>query len=382
MNVNTFLDLAKSNTNLDDYGDDDFLIPLNILVNSLNTEAKLSDIGRYQAEQSIVTNLEYRLKIQQYVNDHPEVHQQKVERPIFIAGLPRTGTTALLHLLNQDPSNHTLRLWEGRHPLPPPEEATYNSDPRIDIIKQEVELTEEFMPGFSKAHLMEADEPDECYLLFNRNFVSVEYLALFHLPSYAKWLYTQDHTKAYAYHKLQLQILQSNKAGQWVLKSPFHQVGLKAILENYPDATIVQTHRPPVSIVGSGCSFSELLRKQCTTDLDLNIIGKDWMEMLSAYLDRFEVERNELEPQHPNQFVDIDYKDFISDPLTSIRSIYSSAGKELSDEAQAEMTQWLDSNPQGKHGKHVYSLENYGISKADVENLFADYVERYQLTME
>jgi len=284
-------------------------------------------------------------------------------------------------MLNQDLGNHTLRIWEAQNPIPPPRMETYTTDPRIARQQQGVDMTETFLPGFLQTHLIDAQEPDECYMLLNRCFMSVEYSAMYHIPSYANWLYENlCQSGAYDYHRLQLQLLQSHRPGQWILKAPFHQLGLEAILQQYPDAIIIQTHRAPMSFVGSGCSFSEILRKSGSDHIDRNEIGRDWMDMLSVYTHTFEEARARLEPGRSDQFIDVYHDDFVADPWPIIESIYAASNRELSGEGRAAMQSWLDNNPRGKHGKHEYRLEDYGISRGDVEALFGDYMARYNLS--
>jgi hypothetical protein len=286
-------------------------------------------------------------------------------------------------MLNQDSSNHTLRLWEAQNPVPPAQSATYSTDPRIAKQREGVAMTEAFLPGFLKTHLIDAEEPDECYMLLNRNFMSVEYSAMFHIPSYANWLYANlCDSGSYAYHKLQLKLMQSKRPGGWVLKAPFHQLGLRGILKEYPDAIIVQTHRSPMSFVASGCSFSELLRKSGSDDIDRDVIGRDWMDMLTVYTRAFEADRAELAPHFPGQFIDMRHDEFVADPWPTIDKIYAARGAPLGDGGRAAMAGWLVANPKGKHGKHSYRLEDYGITRGEVEHLFGDYVERYDLSME
>ena len=374
---------AIAQVGLSDFGGDDFLEPLERLTDALNTEARLNDFGTIRARMTINSGLANRLRIQDYLQRHPEVRDEVVARPVFIVGLPRTGTTALHHMLNQDTGNRTLRLWEAQNPVPPPETASYTSDPRIAKQHEGVALTETFLPGFLKTHLIDAEEPDECYMLLNRNFMSVEYSAMFHIPSYANWLYANLCKRdSYAYHLLQLQLLQSRHPGNWVLKAPFHQLGLAEILRYYPDAIIVQTHRAPLSFVASGCSFSELLRRSGSDHVDRAEIGRDWMDMLSIYTRTFEADRARLEPQFAGQFFDLHHDDFVANPWPAVEAIYRMRGAPLTDEGRAAMQAWLDENPQGRHGRHEYRLEDYAISRAEVEALFGDYVDRYGLSMD
>lgn len=381
LSLDEFLSNASAETGLTDFGVQDFIEPLEILIKALNSEAQLSEIGKFQVEMGINKGLVNRLKIENYINLNPDVLTQEIDHPIFISGLPRTGTTALHHILNADPANHTLRLWEGNDPIPPPEDASYHNDPRIEKAKESVALTEQFMPGFFKTHLMDAEAPDECHLLFNQNFMSVQFSAQFHVPSYASWLYSQDLTASYAYHKRQLKVLQHKKSGRWVLKTPFHQLGLPALLANYPDAIIVQTHRAPLKIIGSGCSFSKLVRSNGSLVNDNHTIGRDWMEMLDIYSRSFEANRIKLEPLHKGQFIDIDHDSFVKNPWPYIEKIYAAANSQIDTIGQQAMQQWFDDNPQGKHGKHAYDITDYGISMEEIEQLFGEYIQRYKLSM-
>jgi hypothetical protein len=372
---------AIEETNLKDFGSDDYHQALDILITALNTEAKLNDFGQERARMSITSDLSARLKLQDYIKKNPDVLEQEIVKPVFIAGLPRTGTTALHHMLNQDKANHSLRLWEAANLVPPPEDETYTSDPRIKEHRELLEFTGLLMPDFYKTHLLDSEEPDECYQLMNRSFTSVGYSGLYHIPSYADWLYQQDLSEVYAYHKLQLQLLQHKKSGRWILKAPFHQLGIEALLQHYPDALIVDTHRSPMSFVASGCSFTEVVRKPGSDQVNPHEVGADWMAMLRAYTHTFEAARPKLELKFPGQFVDIYHDQFVKDPWSSIEAIYQAGSRVLSDEGRSNMQAWLDANPRGKHGKHEYNLEYYGISRQDVEDLFGDYIHRYQLSM-
>jgi len=374
---------AMLDTGLEDFGDPAFYEALERLLDALLSEARLNEFGQMRAEMTILAGLGKRLQIQEYLSAHPEVADEPVRQPVFIIGLPRTGTTALHHLLNQDPRNRTLRLWEAQNPVPPPETATYTTDPRIAAQAESVALTETFLPGFKRTHLIDAQEPDECYMLLNRNFMSVEYPALFHIPSFANWLYANlCRSDSYDYHRRQLQLLQSRHPGSWVLKAPFHQLGLREILRVYPDAIILQTHRAPMAFVASGCSFSELLRRSSSDVIDRAQIGRDWMNMLAAYTGTFEADRAALEPAHPGQFIDLHHDDFLRDPWPVLEQICALRGMPLDASVRERMQGWLDAHPRGRHGEHRYRLQDYSIDRGEVEALFGDYTRRYGLNMD
>lgn len=382
INAEQLVTEAIERAGLDDFGGETFHEPLALLESCLNSQAGLNGAGMFRAEMAIRNALVTRLQVEDYIKKHPDLLQQPVERPVFIAGLPRTGTTALHHMLNADPANHTLRLWEGNEPVPPPEDASYTSDPRIERQRKGVAMTEQFMPGFLASHLLAAEAPDECHLLFNRTLMSAEFYSMFHIPGYANSIYQLDLTPYYEYHRRQLQLLQYKKSGSWVLKSPFHQIGLEAIHKVYPDAIIVVPHRAPMSFVASGCSFNHILRKSGSDTRDKLIVGRDWMDMLAVYTQRFERDRARLESQFETPFIDVKHDAFLRDPWPAIERIYEDRGTPLSPAGRAAMQGWLHDNPKGKHGKHEYKLEDYGITRGEVEDLFGDYVERYGLSME
>ncbi len=382
LDTTELIQAATAETGLQDFGGDEFLEPLERLVAALNSQARLNAMGALRARMTIASGLGNRLKIRDWISRHPEVEREVIRRPVFIVGLPRTGTTALHHMLSRDPANRSLRLWEAQDPVPPPENATCHSDPRIAARREAVAMTERFLPGFFAAHLLDAEAPDECYMLLNRCFMSVEYSAMFHIPDYANWLYANlCRRDSYHRHRLELQLLQSRHPGLWVLKAPFHQLGLAEILRYYPDAIIVQTHRAPLQFVASGCSFSELLRRSGSDAIDRDEIGRDWMDMLRVYTRTFEADRARLEPAFPGQFIDILHDDFVADPWPAVEAIYRARGTPLGEQARAAMAGWLGDNPRGRHGRHRYRLEDYGITRREVEALFEDYSGRYGLTL-
>lgn len=379
LSVERLLDEARGEAGLGDFGGEDFLEPLSVLVDALNTEAGYNEFGEMRARISLARALVTRLQVHDYLYRHPDVLDQPVARPVFILGLPRTATTALHHLLNQDRRNHTLRLWEANNPVPPPEEATYLSDPRIVESREGVALSDQLMPGFRQAHLMDAEEPDECIMLFVRAMVSVEFPSFYHIPSYTQWIFDTPMSELYGYYKQQLQLLQYRKSGRWVLKTPMHQLGLDAIFEHFPDALIVQTHRDPATLLASGCSFCEILRNSCSDDVDPRVVGSDWLQLLETYTRRAEQARARLEPQHPEQFIDIFHDEFVADPLAAIGAIYERLGQAIDAEAESAMGHWIAAHPQHRHGRRSYSLERYGLGPEDVERVFGDYVRRYDL---
>jgi len=364
------IDKAIAATGLDDFGNHPLMEPLNILLQSMNKADDANELGRNHFQNSVSNALTSRLQIQQYTMDHPDLLNGAVEKPIFIVGLPRTGTTTLHHLLNQDKNNHTLRLWEAASPVPPPEQATYTTDPRIAKLRAAMSMGGEQMEEMRKLHLSDPEGPDECHLLFTRAIQTMEHPSLFHLPDYAEYIYSSDLHPLYDYHKRQLQLLQYKKPGNWVLKAPFHQMGLQAILHTHPDAIIVQTHRDPVTLMASGASFGHKLRIPWNNNPDPTVSGRDWFTMVDTYIRHFKRDRALLEPARPGQFMDVQYQQLLSNPLEIVEKIYGLAGRTISDDARVDMQHWMDDHPPNKHGKHEYHLQDYGITEQEVLDSF------------
>tara|TARA_B110000444_G_C18835320_1_gene595618 strand:+ start:1211 stop:2335 length:1125 start_codon:yes stop_codon:yes gene_type:complete len=364
------IDKAIADTGLDDFGNHPLVEPLNILVQSMNAAKDASELGRNHFKSSVCSALTTRLQIENYTTEHPDLLNGIIEKPIFIVGLPRTGTTTLHHLLNQDKNNHTLRLWEAASPVPPPEEATYTTDPRVTKLRTAMSVGGEQMKEMRKLHLSDPEGPDECHLLFTRAIQTMEHPSLFHLPGYSEYIYSTNLNPLYAYHKRQLQLLQYKKPGNWVLKAPFHQMGLKAILHTYPDAIIVQTHRDPITLMASGASFGHMIRKPWNNNPDPNVSGRDWFTMVDTYIRHFKQDRALLEPPRQGQFLDVQYQQLLSNPLEIVAKIYALAGRKISDNARIDMQNWMDNHPPNKHGKHEYRLKDYGITEQEVLDSF------------
>src|SRR5512143_2892637 len=256
-------------TGLEDFGDPWFREPLGVLLAALEREAALHPLGRVIARSDLTRLLENRLRMTDVLARHPEIAAAPVARPLFVVGLPRTGTSILHELLAQDPANRVPMTWAAMHPYPPPERATYRSDPRIAALDQHLSGVDRLLPEFKKMHPMGAELPQECVALTAHDFASMLFSTTHRVPSYQAWLDRADLRPVYASHRRQLQYLQWRcPAEHWVLKSPGHLWALDALLAEYPDACVVQTHRDPLRVIASLASLVATLRSMASNDID------------------------------------------------------------------------------------------------------------------
>ncbi len=382
LDADTLLAKARRQTGLDDFGDDGFREPLRRLLASLEREARLTLLGRIVTRNDIVRLLANRLKVVDVWKQHPEIEAGAVERPLFILGLPRTGTTILHELLAQDPGNRVPMTWEVMHPFPPPEQATFETDPRIAAVDRHFAGVDRLIPDFKSIHPMGARLPQECVALTQHEFVSLVWPTTYRVPSYHDYLDGTDHRWVYAAHRCWLQYLQWKvPARQWVLKSPGHLWTLDALLAVYPDARIVQTHRDPLKVIASLVSLMCTLRSIASDDIDPHEIGADWTARLSEGLNRT-MRVRERGSLAPDQVFDMSFGEFMRDEIAMVRRIYTHFGMALSSEAERRMRRFLAENRADKHGRHTYTLGLGGLDEATERRRYAEYQERYGIPRE
>src|SRR5262249_483751 len=312
----------------------------------------------------------------------PEIVAEPVRAPIIIVGLPRTGTTVLHALLAQDPENRVPMTWEVMHPWPAPERATYDTDPRIAQVERHCAGVGRIIPGFKSMHPMGALLPQECVALTAHEFATMIYHTANRVPSYQRWLDGADLRWVYRAHRRWLQFLQWRCPGErWVLKSPGHLWALDALLGEYPDVRIVQTHRDPLKVVASLASLVTVLRSMASDEIDAREIGADWTARLADGLARGMAARvNGLLP--PSQVLDVQFHDLMRDEIATVRQIYSHFGLTLSASAEERMRAFLAANPREKHGAHRYALSAAGLDEATERRRYAAYEARFAIPPE
>lgn len=367
---------ASDATGLSDFGDDCFREPLEIFLCSGAEEGQLTDIGAAAMEGMALGNLVHRLKVVDWHTQHPEINQP-IEKPIFLIGLPRTGTTALSHLLSVDPANRSLLSWEATDAVPP-STADWRNDPRFIAAEQAPNMLDLINPKFKTIHFDPVDMPVECATLLGQTFMSLHLATTFHVPSYMDALWDFENTKAYEFHKQILQVLQSGYGGQWQLKSPVHLIDPWALNEVYPDARFVLTHRDPVKVVASVCSLVETLAGTWTDADWRTYIQTTWPEVIARLLDNQLAFRDELEKSgRGDAFIDISYSEFVANPLPQVEQMYDALDMEFSTAARAAMVQHTEVHKKDRFGSHSYGLEEWGLSDGELRERFAPYLNRY-----
>lgn len=371
-NVGTVEDLHASATKacgLDDFGQDDYTEALGVLLESYERDAGLTELGSKMNRFFLRGALVARLLSEASWKANPEYVSAPVERPIFVTGLPRTGTTALHRLLTADPGHQGLEMWLAEFPQPRPPRDTWEANPVFQQIQAGLEQHHVENPEFMGLHYMSASDVEECWQLLRQTMKSISYESLSYLPTYSQWLQKQDWTNAYTRHKKNLQLIGLNQPDRrWVLKNPSHLFALDELMAVYPDALIIQTHRPPATIIPSMCSLAEHAGEGWSTVFTGELIGKTQLELWSRGLHAFNAARSKY---NPDQFIDIDFRDFRTDPMGTIETIYRTFGLDLTDDAESAMRALDEESKSGdRKPVHKYSLEDYGLTEAEVNAAF------------
>lgn len=373
-NVGTVEDLHASAVKacgLEDFGsdDDNYLEALGVLLESYQRDADLTELGskmqRFFTRNALVARLVSEAAFKQY----PQHVDVPIERPIFVTGLPRTGTTVIHRLLTADPMHQGLEMWLAEFPQPRPPRETWPDNPVFSALDARFKKAHEENTDYTGLHYMTADEVEECWQLLRQSLHSVSYETLAHVPTYSQWLARQDWTKPYARHRKNLQLIGLNEPEKrWVLKNPSHLFALDALFATYPDALVVQCHRPAETIMASMCSLAQHTTAGWSNTFTGNVIGEDSMETWSRGLELFNAERAKHDPA---QFCDVDYFEFVSDPVGAVEGIYRTFGLDFTDAARQAMIDSHTASQQGPRApKHTYSLADYGLTAETVKERF------------
>ena len=375
MNVKDLLDAAKAETGLNDFGDESMFDPLGRLVDSLNKEAKLSERGQQIVAGSLTATLSNRLRIEDYLKQHPALLDQPIEKPLFVFGLPRTGTTLVINLLSVDPARRCFLRWEASESVPPPTADELHAGPRYERCQAKTDMAVKHVPHISAIHHEDADSPTECQFLMAPSFIAQVYDAMYQVPSYHKWfMHEADYLPAITYHKRFLQLLQANTGGRWTLKNPWHPLYLNELKAVYPDAQFVMTHRNPVDVLGSACSLHKAVRPLFSSEVDHKAIGDNLIATFDIMIERTNAY---LEAHGDDAIYHLRYPDLTRDPIGELKKIYAHFNETWTPEAETAMQRHMAENPKGKHGRHEYSLTDYGLTDAYVRDHFREYCDRF-----
>jgi hypothetical protein len=364
---------ARAATGLSDFGRDDFRPGLRKLI-EMAEQNPFTEKGRAQHRGRLVMLLSTRLKCQEAFRRHPEILGRKIERPMFLTGLPRSGTSALFNLLAADPAARPLLLWEGIFPDPNWDLAPGELDPRYKAMKAMSEQTRKKNPEFTKAHFADADTPEECVLLhaFGLDGGQLGYELM--LEPYASWFAGHDLRPLYRYQADLLRLLDWQRPGErWLLKTPSHLWALDALVETFPDCAIVWNHRDPAACIASISSMIWMIIRDRVA-ITAEELGPRILAHYADSMDRALAVRARLDPA---RFADVDYDALVADNLAAARSIYEHFGLPFEGRARAAMEGHAASHPKDKHGKHEYDLATYGLTREQVDARFASYRERF-----
>ena len=371
--VGTYEDIAAAaqrTTGMSDFGGTEHEEGLRILVEDLNSpEAGLTGKGNYFQRSEVKSALVGRLLTQAQFNARPEHVDVPIERPVFVMGLPRTGTTALHRLLHADPAAQGLEMWITQYPQPRPPRDTWESDPIFTAMQQAFSAHHVANPEYLGIHYMDATSVEECWRLLRQTGKSNSYESLANVPRYTEWLAKPDWTDAYARHKQNLQLIGLNDVDKrWVLKNPSHMSALDALMAVYPDALIVYTHRDPVTCIASSCSLSAETTAGHSTTFVGETIGRTQLDLWSRAYHAF----HEARPGYDQaQFVDVAFSDLVKDPLGVTRDIYERFDLPWTAEAQAAIEEIDRESKQGAaKPSHSYSLADYGLTEDEVRARF------------
>jgi hypothetical protein len=376
--ADALVEQAIKTTGLERFDSNSWREGLDILVSDLN-KTGLSETGQGRAEANLVELLANRLKTTDYLAGRTELLDRPIERPVFVFGIPRTGTTLLSNLLACDPARRSPLTWEIDEPVPPATTATLKTDPRaIARLAQEKAMLAAY-PEMAKYYRNSAVYPNECIFFMAHDFKALALESRGKLPNYRDWLFSTDMTSAYAYHKRFLLLLQADAPGVWNLKMPSHSLWLDTLKKIYPDARLVWTHRDPFTAMGSFCSIISLAHMSFVGRVDTEWVSENCTFQAVEHANRIMDYR---ERHGEDSLIDVHYAALVADPIGTMRRLYAALGDDFTPEAEAAMRAWLDDNPQGKFGKHEYGLEQYGLSKDQLSPRFERYLSRYDVARE
>jgi hypothetical protein len=372
---------ACERAGLDDFGGDSWREGLGVLVKSVESTPGVNPGGRDFVYGQFIDALWNRLRIVDYLRRHPEVADERVERPLVILGLPRTGTSLASYLLDQDPQRRSLLTWEAEDSVPPSTPETLRADPRCLKKKAELEILAEGLKAANipMVHWDEADGPTECVFVQNQDFKAYLWEAFMPNSAYADWLLEADMTSAYAYERSVLQLLQSRAPGAWSLKMPSHAVHIEALLATFPDVRIVWAHRDPFKATASFLRLNYLSRAVLGCRVDADAVVSNVLRQLRAHIVRPMKARKHI---GGDRFFDLHYAALMRDPIGVMRSLYDWAGDELTASTEQSMLDWLERNPQDRFGVQPHSLDGTGVTRADLDPVFAEYLSAFDIELE
>jgi len=355
---------------------------LSAIVNSVNEEARLSPTGEQLTFDELVRATRNRLEAGRWLRDHPEVLDETIDRPIFLTGLPRSGTTYMSYLFDCDPGLRQLRHWEVYTPNPPPAHDPASIPARIAAVDAFDAARSAAVPNYAAMHLSDADGPDECHWLLTQSYAQAGFFNNMRVPTYFDFLVDEiDLTPTFEVHKRQLQLLQwKAPRRRWSLKYPNHLLGMNAILEVYPDARFVMTHRDPVQTLASLSKLTLMLRRRRSHDVDPHEVGRQLRHFVRRHIDR--IMEFDATPAGRERVTHIDYYRLVDAPDVVLGEAYPKAGIEMTPVARENIAEWRRQNPKGRRGTHSYAMEEFGLDPDEVAEEYRFYTRHFDIPRE
>jgi hypothetical protein len=343
----------------------------------MNDEGDLTEIGEIMQHARLTALLSARLEVEDTYRLHPEIDDEEIGGPVFVIGLPRTGTTALSHLVGADPQFRSLRIWESGSPVPPPEKATEHTDPRIAVTEANLALMDEAFPLMQSMHHTEATSATECQDLMGMSYRTAHFDGFARVPSYLEWVVDTDMTETYRYHRRLLRLLQWHcPPTLWHLKTPVHMFALDALVESYPNARFLWSHRDPTEVLGSVCSLIHYTRSWSSDRDDSAELGAEELERWGVAIERAMDFRKRT---GDGRFADISFSRIRTDPLKALEDGLDRIGIPFDDRSRASVAEWARTHEPDLPGTHSYQLSDFGLEADQVRERFAPYYAAFDV---
>ena len=372
---------AQRETGLDDLGEGSYRDGLEAFCDAIPRESRLSPVGRISARKALVGTLANRLRVIDWARRHPDVSSERIDRPWIIVGLPRTGTSLLSFLMELDPHSRTPTQWEALDPMPPPDLATHTTDPRIAAAARQFSQLTRLCPPLNALHPMDAGLAAEDVSILMYTLHSFQFETLAFTPTYGRWLDAADMRPAYEFFKGVLQIWQSTiPTDAWSLKCPQHLGNLEALLSVFPDARIIWIHRDPASALPSVASMMMAYLLMSSSGLDPVRVGGYWCDRLARTVDRAMDFDDAARPDGWCRH--IHYDQLMKDPVGTVRDIYSHFGESPEPLHERRVELFMQNRPRDHYGRHVYRLDDFGMTTRAIDERFETYRQRYGASFE
>jgi hypothetical protein len=373
---------ARTETGLDDFGPDDFMERLDVLCLAMREEGGFNGAGVMQQHVFILGLLKNRLLIEDLIARHPEILDEQIVAPIVICGLPRTGTTHLHNMMSADPALRSLPYWESLEPVLSDREIPAGGapDPRLERTEMALSFLNTALPYFNRMHEMTVEHTHEEIQLLAIDFSTMLFETTAPMPAWRDAYLSRDQRPTYAYMRKVLKALQWLRGGtRWVLKTPQHLEQFPALVETFPDATFVVTHRDPVSVTASMVTMIAYTARLTRDRVDVEGMGSYWADRLERMLRRCAEERDVLPA---DRTIDVHFDEFMADDLAMVARVYDLAGQPLDQRAQECMASFMARHPRDLYGGVTYDLGQFGLDGAERRRALAFYTERFGVTPE